>query len=709
MVQAGYTEDADMFGQALDELPPGTPLLHGQYTIARFINSGGFGITYLAKDSLDRDVVIKECYVDAFCRRTRTIVSARSRAHQNEMKSIIRHFIQEARSLSKLRHPNIVGVHQVFEDNDTAYMAIDFVNGRDLADIIDDPATSLPPGQVVMMTRKLLSAVGYVHEHGLLHRDISPDNILLNADGEPVLIDFGAAREHVPESGRKHSALRVVKDGYSPQEFYIAGSEQGPWSDLYALAATLYHLIKGEAPVNGQERLAAIADQRPDPYAPLAGKVEGYPAGFLEAIDQAMNTKPSRRLQSAGEWLDMIDGKAAPATEKAVAFAPLMDHEELAAAPAQGKGRGKLAGILAVAAVAVAGGVGYVMLGSGDVPPVPGQNAKVVAVAPAAPAPKPASTTPAVVPAATEPPAVPTPAAVAVPAEPKAAASAPVSTPETAPASAAKTEAAAPSVPTAVPELAATPVALPAETPAPSVPVVAVEPTPVPAAEPAPPKAPEAVAETAPVASLPAPPLGPVLEQQITLALWDIALPFDYVETTEDSTTVAMISTVHSGVDQAVVGGWLAEGVEIDAVNGTPLSLEEPLSTQILNAMKIDPDGYTRVGVRFRAPGAAMPELGLLAVPVVQRLGLADGTMLEARRDGAETALVVTDAAPSETGLRTGDVLLSEADTGILIEGSEALEEVLNSLVAKNIGAARFEVTRDGATAIATYALARRG
>ncbi|MFZ0096958.1 MAG: hypothetical protein WAK98_00610, partial [Gemmobacter sp.] len=380
-----------------------------------------------------------------------------------------------------------------------------------------------------------------------------------------------------------------------------------------------------------------------------------------------------------------------------------------AAAPAQGKGRGKLAGVLAVAAVAVAGGVGYVMLGSDDVPPVPGQNAKVVAVAPAAPAPKPASTTPAVTPAVAETPAVPKPAVVAVPVEVKTASSAPVGAPDAAPASAAKPETAAPAVPTAVPELAATPAALPAEAPAPSAPVAAVEPTPVPVAEPAPPKAPEAVAETAPVVSLPAPPLGPVLEQQITLALWDIALPFDYVETTDDSATVAMISAVHSGIDQAVVGGWLAEGVEIDAVNGTPLSPEEPLSTQILNAMKIDPDGYTRVGVRYKAPGAAMPELGLLAVPVVQRLGLADGTMLEARRDGAATALVVTDAPPSDTGLRTGDLLRSEADTGIMIEGSETLEEVLNSLVAKNIGIARFEVTRDGAPVIATYSLARRG
>ena len=724
MVQAGFSEDADMIGQALDELPPGTPLLHGQYTISRFINSGGFGITYLAKDSLDRDVVIKECYVDAFCRRTRTIVSARSRAHQNEMKSIIRHFIQEARSLSKLRHPNIVGVHQVFEDNDTAYMAIDFVNGRDLADIIDDPQASLTPGQIVMMTRKLLSAVGYVHEHGLLHRDISPDNILLNADGEPVLIDFGAAREHVPETGRKHSALRVVKDGYSPQEFYIAGSEQGPWSDLYALAATLYHVIKGEAPVNGQERLAAIADQRPDPYVPLAGKIEGYPAGFLEAVDQALNTKPSRRLQSAADWIDLLDGKAAPVHEKAAAFAPLIDAEEAATPSASGGGRGKLVGVLALAAVAVAGGVGYVMMGA-DAPGVPGESAKVVAVVPVKSAP--AEVAPVVIPAVPEAPApekapetadvsaapkatteAAAPAAVAPVAKAEAPSLAPELAAPEAPAAEVSADAPAASPPVATaPELAREPQV--AEVTAPAAPAATVEPTPVPVAQPAAPEAPVTVAETAPEVSLPAPPLGPVIEQQISLSLWDIAIPFDYVETTEGDATVALISGVHAGIESAVVGGWIAEGVEIDAVNDTPLSPDESLSTQILNAMKIDPDGYTRVAVRYRVAGASGFDHGLLAVPVVQRLGLADGTMIEARRDGADDALTITDAPPSAEGLRPGDVLRSEVDTGIRIDGTDALEEVMNSLVAKNIGTARFEVTRDGTATVVTYALARRG
>ncbi len=291
----------------VDELPPGTELLHGQYTITRFLNNGGFGITYLARDSLDRKVVIKECFPGAFCRRTKTTVSARSRACQGELKSIIRLFVQEARSLSRLVHPNIVGVHQVFQDNETAYMAIDFIDGKDLLDVVDDPDFVLTQGQIVAITRKILSAIGFVHRHGVLHRDISPDNILLGRDGEPILIDFGAAREHASGTNRALSALRVVKDGYSPQEFYIAGGEQGAWSDLYALAASLYHVIKGIAPVNGQARLAALAESRPDPCEPLAGNVQGFPPNFLEAIDRAMKILPGERLQSAGEWLDMLD------------------------------------------------------------------------------------------------------------------------------------------------------------------------------------------------------------------------------------------------------------------------------------------------------------------------------------------------------------------------------------------------------------------
>jgi len=202
----------------VDELSPGTQLLQGQYKIKKFLNSGGFGITYLAKNSLDREVVIKECFPSAFCHRSRSIVQVRSRAHEAELKSVVDLFVQEARSLSRLDHPNIVGVHQVFEDNDTAYMVLDFVEGRDLLDVLEDPAHGLTAEQIKGILRDVLSAVQFIHDQDILHRDISPDNILLDEDMRPVLIDFGAAREEATKQSRVLSALRVVKDGYSRRD-----------------------------------------------------------------------------------------------------------------------------------------------------------------------------------------------------------------------------------------------------------------------------------------------------------------------------------------------------------------------------------------------------------------------------------------------------------------------------------------------------------
>ncbi|NJM84701.1 MAG: protein kinase, partial [Tabrizicola sp.] len=299
-----------------DELKPGTKLMHGQYTIEEFLNSGGFGITYLARDSLDRRVVIKECFPGSFCRRSRTTVGARSRAHQAEFRSIVKLFVQEAFNLSKLKHPNIVGVHQVFEDNDTAYMAMDFVEGSDLAETLDGEANRLSPPEVMAVLEKILDAVRFIHGKGLLHRDISPDNILIDRkSSNPVLIDFGAAREEVSKASRALSAMRVVKDGYSPQEFYINGSPQGPSSDLYAVGATFYHLITGKTAPNSQLRVSSIASQQSDPYEPLGDSYEGYPPAFLRAIDKSLNVFPKDRIQSADEWLAMIGSdKAAPGT-----------------------------------------------------------------------------------------------------------------------------------------------------------------------------------------------------------------------------------------------------------------------------------------------------------------------------------------------------------------------------------------------------------
>lgn len=289
-------------------LPAGTELLNGQYRIDRYLSSGGFGITYLATDSLSRPVVIKECFPEALCSRSDRTVRAKTSQSVNEFHALVEMFVREARSLAKVDHPNIVGVHQIFESNDTAYMALDFIDGRDAMQLIDAGEAPMSPDRVVALTDQLLDAISAVHDADMLHRDISPDNILIDHQGTPWLIDFGAARQEATKKSRAISALMVVKDGYSPQEFYISGGNQGPASDLYSLAATLYHLITGTVPPNSQNRLAALAAKSADPYQPLVGRMTGYDPNFLRAIDLAMSVFPKDRPQSAHHWRAIADG-----------------------------------------------------------------------------------------------------------------------------------------------------------------------------------------------------------------------------------------------------------------------------------------------------------------------------------------------------------------------------------------------------------------
>ncbi|MEM6566563.1 MAG: protein kinase [Pseudomonadota bacterium] len=294
-----------------DELKPGTSLLHGQYVIEEFLNNGGFGITYLARDSLDRLVVIKECFPESICSRNNGTVRVRSRSQAEAFRTIVELFIEEARSLARLSHPNIVGVHQVFEDNDTAYMAMDYVQGRDLLEIADSE-TSFNPAALEQITLKLLDAVEFIHDVGVLHRDIAPDNILLSSSNEPVLIDFGAARENVSLATSYLGSMRTVKDGYSPQEFYANNSEQHPSSDLYSLAASLYHVITKKLPASAQARLSAIASGEDDPYVPVGEFATGYSEPFFESIDHALSVFPKDRIQTAAEWRSMITQSSEP-------------------------------------------------------------------------------------------------------------------------------------------------------------------------------------------------------------------------------------------------------------------------------------------------------------------------------------------------------------------------------------------------------------
>ncbi len=364
----------------VDELKPGTKLMHGQYTIMRYLNSGGFGITYLASDSLNRTVVIKECFPGAFCHRSNMLVQARSRAYTAELRTIVKLFTQEAHALAKLRHPNIVGVHHVFEENNTAYMALDFLEGRDLLSIIDSKEVRLAPSTVQILLAKLLDATAFVHNAGLLHRDISPDNIIVTSAHEPILIDFGAAREQATRTTRALSALRVVKDGYSPQEFYVAGRQQGPSSDLYSLAASFYHLITGDIPPDSQMRIAAHVAGEPDPYVPLARRVKDYDPAFCAALDRAMSILPKDRVQSSREWLDMIAGRKPVPPAPAPSPAVRLDEARAAVKPQVAPKRRLSLVAGSLAALAVVGGA-LVLIGPPDRADLP-QTAVASASAP---------------------------------------------------------------------------------------------------------------------------------------------------------------------------------------------------------------------------------------------------------------------------------------------------------------------------------------
>jgi serine/threonine protein kinase len=300
-----------------DVLLPGTLLCKGKYLIQSFLSAGGFGITYLARDSQGRDLVLKECFVPDFCRRSQGRVVPRSEAHRSNLKRAIASFLDEAQTISTLSHANIVRAYEAFEENDTAYVVLDFIKGHDLQEIIDDKKTSLSPAQLVGMAQRLISALSHVHGRGLLHCDVSPDNVCVASTGEPILIDFGSARRHVDGVGQPHVGFSMVKDGYSPPEFYTPNAACGPASDVYSLGATLYHAITGTVPVDGQTRLTALIEGMPDPLLPLRGRISGYSASLLASIDRAMSVSATVRFASAKDWLRALAQPAPEAPPKA--------------------------------------------------------------------------------------------------------------------------------------------------------------------------------------------------------------------------------------------------------------------------------------------------------------------------------------------------------------------------------------------------------
>lgn len=287
-------------------LPAGTKLRQGAYTVGKVWGQGGFGLTYKAGDmTLRRFVAIKE-FFPAGCSRTGATVTP---AHTTRAETFARskaNFVREATTLARFNHPGIVRVYSVFEENNTAYMVMEFLEGQTLGQRLQEKGV-LPETEVTPILRQVVEALQAVHGAGLLHRDLKPDNIFLASDGRVVLIDFGTAREFAPDKTR--AMTRELTPGYAPLEQYSDQARFGPYTDVYALGATLYHCLIGEAPPSSLDRAVGVELKAPEQVNPHLGRA------VSQAMLWALRPQASERPQTAREFLEAFEGTRATAAD----------------------------------------------------------------------------------------------------------------------------------------------------------------------------------------------------------------------------------------------------------------------------------------------------------------------------------------------------------------------------------------------------------
>ena len=285
---------------------PVNTVLDGSYRITRVVGVGGFGITYEAEDiNLATHVAIKEYYPFDFGDRDNTMsVRPKSERHRQTFDWGRSNFLQEARTLARFEHPSIVRVTRVFEANSTAYMVMRFEQGQSLEAWLSGLGRPPTQDELDAIVAPLLAALEMMHASDFLHRDIAPDNIIVRADGSPVLLDFGAARRAVAEMSRTMTG--IVKAGYSPHEQYSSDSRlQGPWSDLYALGGTLYRAVTGHPP----EEATLRVDEDHMPTAAQAAWKGRYRPSFLAGIDSCLKVRHADRPRSVAQLRPMLLGK----------------------------------------------------------------------------------------------------------------------------------------------------------------------------------------------------------------------------------------------------------------------------------------------------------------------------------------------------------------------------------------------------------------
>ncbi len=331
-----------------------------EYVISKVIGSGGFGVTYFGRDTnLDKAVAIKEYFPFSLASRYDDQWVAPNTTVQDDQSEYdwgLSRFIDEARTLAKFEHPNLIRVVRYIEENGTAYIVMDFAEGRPLSAVVNEDGL-LSEDQLKPMLLPLLDGLSLVHAADMLHRDVKPENIIIRSDGTPVLIDFGAARQAIGSRSRPIST--ILTPGYAPYEQYFSSGNQGPWTDIYALGAVSYACLTGEAPHEAVQRAVE------DPTTPTVEAAKGRGSKqFLEAIDWAIRPREGDRPQTVAEWRAALEGGAV-ATAATVVPTQRMPGGDTATPPRPAPTKEKQSGFsglqaaVVIGALAVVGGGGY--------------------------------------------------------------------------------------------------------------------------------------------------------------------------------------------------------------------------------------------------------------------------------------------------------------------------------------------------------------
>ncbi|MEN9869792.1 MAG: hypothetical protein RLZZ171_775 [Cyanobacteriota bacterium] len=283
-------------------LSPGACLASGEYRIKQPLGQGGFGITYQGIDTrLNRAVAVKEFFPEGCWREGSTVVSA-GRWNLDTYSNAKQKFLLEGQTLGQFHHPGIVQVFYYFEENNTAYMVMEYLQGKTLAEFLKQRKGTLSEAKALEYIAKVGEALEILHQAQFLHRDIKPDNIMLADDGRVVLIDFGAARDFTTSSTARYTTM--LTPGYAPLEQYGRSLKYGAFTDIYALGSTLYHLLTGEAPISAIERAAGVELKTVKEIAPHVS------LGVSKAIAKAMSMDVTQRIQSVREFFALLSKDA---------------------------------------------------------------------------------------------------------------------------------------------------------------------------------------------------------------------------------------------------------------------------------------------------------------------------------------------------------------------------------------------------------------